>query len=102
MILLAALLACRTKEPVAKAPVAEVPAPAAAAAAPLPDGSVADVFGVNEALAVPDYAARTSSTEQIVAQVTEDAARVRSLGVRHVRLHSAVWPWLSYSEDRKH
>jgi hypothetical protein len=102
MILVAIVMACGTKEPAAKALVADAPA-AIVLAAPAPGGTVADVFGVNEALAVPDYVARTATTDQILAQLTEDAARVRSLGVRHVRLHSAVWPWLSYwasSTDR--
>ena len=66
---------------------------------PQPDGRVADLFGVNEAIASP--AARLASLDAASrdALIDERIALTKALGVRHVRVHSASWPRLNAAQS---
>lgn len=66
---------------------------------PQPAGRVADLFGVNEAIAIP--AARLTSLDDVQrdALIDERIALTKALGVRHVRVHSASWPRLNAAQS---
>jgi hypothetical protein len=58
------------------------------------DGTVADLFGVNEAVAIPTPFLRQDRAIQDAILETRILA-TRELGVRHVRVHSAHFPFLN-------
>lgn len=61
-----------------------------------PAGTVADLFGINEAVAIPARLVHDLTPEQRSERLDRRVALVKVLGVRHVRVHSASWPFLSY------
>lgn len=86
------LTACRC----GPAPVAApAPAPAARSA---PEGTAADVIGINEAVTLPSRLLPRMSAEERDAAITKRIEAVRALGVRHVRVHSATPPYLSFRD----
>lgn len=66
--------------------------------------TVADLFGINEAVAVPEKFLRNGSLtpDEIRRHLESDAATARQLGARHVRANTANYPFLSWYEVRRH
>lgn len=75
--------------------------PAVAADVPiagLAGDTVADLFGINEAISVPARFMASASPAEIDARLDRRIAMVRELGVRHVRVHTSSVPYLSYDQ----
>ena len=79
------------------------PAPAPAASpGPVP-GTVGDLFGINEAVAIPQRIVRGEglAPDQVARHLARDARAAREVGARWVRANSASYPFTSWYEARR-
>lgn len=67
---------------------------------PPPSGTVGDVIGINEAIGIPTRLLPALAPEERLAFIDERISQTRALGVRHVRLHNASYPFLSWHGQR--
>ena len=66
------------------------------AAAPAEAPAVRDVIGLNEAIALPKRFVLQLPRDERNAAFDSQIALVKALGVRHIRVHSALYPFLSH------
>ncbi|MBT3220218.1 MAG: hypothetical protein HN348_14105, partial [Proteobacteria bacterium] len=68
---------------------------------PTPSGTVGDVMGINEAISIPTRLVPSLSSEERLTFIDKRISETKALGVRHVRLHNASYPFLSWHGQTK-
>ena len=60
---------------------------------------VRDIIGINEGVAVPERVLEAVPTNEIQEEFARDIALIKSLGVRHVRVHSGRYPYSNWYDQ---
>jgi hypothetical protein len=63
------------------------------------DGLVRDIIGINEGVAIPERVLDLVPANEIKEEFDRDIALIKTLGVRHVRVHSGRYPYSNWHDQ---